>query len=76
LIESHGRQTSSTGALVAIAALGWMMYLVPPVAIRLFVSYIAGASALAPGAAVAPGLRRERAAMEEAGQRRGDERGA
>jgi hypothetical protein len=34
------------GVLLAIAGLGWMMYLVPPVANRLFMPYIAGASAL------------------------------
>jgi hypothetical protein len=34
------------GVLLAIAGLGWMMYLVPPVAERLFMPYIAGASAL------------------------------
>jgi hypothetical protein len=32
--------------LLAIAGLGWMMYLVPPVANRLFMPYITGASAL------------------------------
>jgi len=31
---------------LAIAGLGWMMYLVPPVADRLFMPYIAGASAI------------------------------
>ena len=34
------------GVLLAIAGVGWMMYLVPPVANRLFMPYIAGASAL------------------------------
>ena len=34
------------GVLLAIAGLGWMMYLVPPLAIALFIPYIAGASAL------------------------------
>jgi len=34
------------GVLLAIAGLGWMIYLVPPVATRLFMPYIAGASAL------------------------------
>ena len=34
------------GVLLAIAGLGWMMYLVPPVANHLFMPYIAGASAL------------------------------
>ncbi|HKW57371.1 MAG TPA: DUF4386 domain-containing protein [Candidatus Acidoferrum sp.] len=34
------------GLLLVIAGLGWMMYLVPPVANRLFMPYIAGASAL------------------------------
>lgn len=34
------------GILLAIAGLGWMMYLVPPVADRLFMPYIAGASAI------------------------------
>ena len=34
------------GVLLAIAGLGWMMYLVPPLAIALFFPYIAGASAL------------------------------
>jgi len=33
------------GVLLAIAGLGWMMYLVPPLAIHLFIPYIAGASA-------------------------------
>ena len=32
--------------LLAISGLGWMMYLVPPLASRLFMPYIAGASAL------------------------------
>ena len=34
------------GVLLAMAGVGWMMYLVPPVANRLFMPYIAGASAL------------------------------
>jgi uncharacterized protein DUF4386 len=34
------------GVLLAISGLAWMMYLVPPVAIHLFIPYIAGASAL------------------------------
>jgi hypothetical protein len=34
------------GVLLAIAGLAWMMYLVPPLAISLFMPYIAGASAL------------------------------
>lgn len=34
------------GILLVISGLGWMMYLVPPVAIRLFIPYIAGASAI------------------------------
>jgi hypothetical protein len=34
------------GVLLAIAGLGWTMYLVPPLADRLFMPYIAGASAL------------------------------
>lgn len=34
------------GVLLGIAGLGWMMYLVPPLAIHLFIPYIAGASAL------------------------------
>src|SRR5262249_40214241 len=34
------------GALLVVAGLGWMMYLFPPVANRLFMPYIAGASAL------------------------------
>ena len=34
------------GALLAISGLGWMMYLVPPLAVHLFIPYIAGASAL------------------------------
>lgn len=34
------------GVLVVISGLGWMMYLVPPVAVQLFIPYIAGASAL------------------------------
>ena len=32
--------------LVAISGCGWMFYLVPPLAIRLFIPYIAAASAL------------------------------
>jgi hypothetical protein len=34
------------GVLLAIAGLGWMIYLMPPVAARLFIPYIAAASAL------------------------------
>jgi len=34
------------GALLVVSGLGWMMYVVPPVAIRLFIPYIAGASAI------------------------------
>ncbi len=34
------------GVLLSIAGLGWMVYLVPPLAIHLFIPYIAGASAL------------------------------
>ena len=34
------------GVLVAISGLGWMMYLSPPIAIHLFIPYIAGASAI------------------------------
>jgi hypothetical protein len=34
------------GVLLAISGFGWMMYLVPPLAIQLFIPYIAGASAL------------------------------
>lgn len=32
--------------LLAISGLGWMIYLVPPLAVRLFIPYITGASAL------------------------------
>lgn len=34
------------GVLVAISGLGWLMFLAPPLAARLFVPYIAGASAI------------------------------
>lgn len=34
------------GVLLAISGIGWMMYLVPPVAIPLFIPYLAGASAI------------------------------
>src|SRR5262249_4603292 len=34
------------GVLLAISGIGWMMYLVPPLAIHLFIPYIAGASAI------------------------------
>jgi len=34
------------GAVLVVAGFGWMMYLVPPFANRLFMPYIAGASAL------------------------------
>jgi hypothetical protein len=34
------------GVLLAISGLGWMMFLVPPIAAHLFIPYIAGASAL------------------------------
>ena len=34
------------GILLAISGLGWMVYLWPPLAIRLFMPYIAGASAI------------------------------
>ena len=34
------------GVLLAISGTGWMMYLVPPVAMHLFIPYLAGASAI------------------------------
>ena len=34
------------GILLAISGLGWTMYLVPPLAVRIFIPYIAGASAV------------------------------
>lgn len=34
------------GVLLAISGIGWMLYLVPPFAIPLFIPYIAGASAI------------------------------
>lgn len=34
------------GILLMISGLGWLMYLVPPVAVRLYMPYIAGASAI------------------------------
>jgi hypothetical protein len=34
------------GVLLAISGLGWLIYLHPPLAVRLFIPYIAGASAL------------------------------
>lgn len=34
------------GVLLCISGIGWMMYLVPPVAIPLFIPYLAGASAI------------------------------
>lgn len=34
------------GVLLMIAGLGWLMFLVPPLAVRLYMPYIAGASAL------------------------------
>ena len=34
------------GVLLAISGIGWMMYLVPPVAIHLFIPYLAAASAI------------------------------
>ena len=34
------------GVLLMISGVGWMFYLVPPVAIRLFIPYLAGASAI------------------------------
>lgn len=34
------------GVLLSISGVGWMMYLVPPIANRLFMPYIAGASAI------------------------------